>query len=391
MNRIYLDNNATTRPLPEVVDAVQQGLERCWANPSSIHRAGQEARQRVDRARESVAALVGAKTPDITFTSGGTEAANLAILAALRARAPRRLVVTSAVEHPAVGELLETLRSRADIEPLEIENDEDGVVSPDHLRQMLEERGEEVALVSIMWCNNETGVIEPIEELAGICHERGIPLHSDGTQWVGKMPVNVTEVPVDLLSFASHKFHGPKGVGALYSRPGFAPTPAVIGGPQERRRRGGTENVPGILGFGVAAQLAKDWLTEEHIAERMRIRDDFEQQLLDRIEGLYVHSASSPRAWTTSAVSFAELESELILLMLSERGVFASGGAACTSGALKESSAMDAMGRPGVGLWGRVRFSVDRETSPQVLSEAIPIVVEAVAHLRGVRSTLHSA
>jgi cysteine desulfurase len=149
--------------------------------------------------------------------------------------------------------------------------------------------------------------------------------------------------------------------------------------------------VPGILGFGVAAQLAKDWLTEEHIAERMRIRDDFEQQLLDRIEGLYVHSASSPRAWTTSAVSFAELESELILLMLSERGVFASGGAACTSGALKESSAMDAMGRPGVGLWGRVRFSFDRETSPQVLSEAIPIVVEAVAHLRGVRSTLHSA
>ena len=266
MERIYLDNNATTCPLPAVIDAVREAMEVIWGNPSSIHRSGQEARQRVDLARESVAGLIGARTREVTFTSGGTEAANLAIHSALAARPDRRVVVTSKVEHPAVSEKASSLTEGGRIEVVVLENDGDGVVDIEHLRRIVVERGATIALVSLMWCNNETGVIQPVEQAAAICREHDVLMHSDATQWVGKMPMNVARVPVDIVTFAAHKLHGPKGAGAVYLRSDLALHPLVTGGPQERGRRGGTENVPAILGFGVAAEAAAAWLTTARAA-----------------------------------------------------------------------------------------------------------------------------
>ncbi len=287
-NPIYLDNNATTAPLPTVNDAVRFAMESLWGNPSSIHRIGQEARYKVDCARESIATLVGCKPSEITFTSGGTEAANLAIQTACKAYLNRKLIVTSKIEHAAVGEMIDLL-SEGGYEVIRLDNCENGVVSVEQLETLLRERADEIAIVSIMWCNNETGVIEPVEEIVELCHAHDVLVHSDGTQWVAKMPVDVKEVPVDMLTFAAHKFHGPKGVGALYLREGITVSPLVTGGPQERGRRGGTENVPAILGFGVAADEAITWLTNQNIAQMEQLRDEFETSICSKVPNVNIN------------------------------------------------------------------------------------------------------
>ena len=383
---IYLDNNATTAPLPTVTEAVLHAMETLWGNPSSIHRIGQEARQQVDLAREEIANLVGAKPAQITFTSGGTEAANLAIQTACQARPERNVLVTSELEHAAVGEMIDNL-CEGGMEVVRLRNDSNGVFCMDHLRELLENRADEIAVVSLMWCNNETGVIEPIEKTAELCTLHDVLLHSDGTQWVAKMPVDVEEIPVDLLSFASHKFHGPKGVGALYSKAGLSIAPLVTGGPQERGRRGGTENVPAILGFGVAAREAREWLTEVNISAMESLRDGFEAEVLSALPQAHINSGGAKRAWTTSSISFPEVKGELLLLMLSERGICASSGSACSSGAFKNSKVIEAIGMPDDGEWGAIRFSFARTTTKEELSEAAGALTEVFSTIESLAVT----
>ncbi len=382
---IYLDNNATTAPLPSVNDAVGLAMETLWGNPSSIHRIGQEARYRVDCARESVAKLIGALPSEITFTSGGTEAANLAIQTACCANPKRTVIVTSKIEHAAVGEMVDVLCEQ-EYEVIRLDNCDNGVVCIEQLQQLLQERAGDIAVVSIMWCNNETGVIEPLGKIVELCHNHDVLVHSDGTQWVAKMPVDVKEVPIDLLSFAAHKFHGPKGVGALYTKQGLNVAPLVTGGPQERGRRGGTENVPAILGFGVAADEAVEWLTDENITHMKELRDWFETELCEQVPSSHINSSGATRAWTTSSISFPNVKGELVLLMLSERGVCASSGSACSSGALTDSKVIEAIGAPDTGEWGTVRFSYARTTTKEELKVALDAVSESLATIQTVLS-----
>ncbi|MDG2201615.1 MAG: cysteine desulfurase family protein [Phycisphaerales bacterium] len=385
MDMIYLDHNATTPAAPSVLEAMHQVLTNAWANPSSIHRLGQQARRRVDEAREQVASFIGAQAREIVFSGGGTESVNTAIRSALRSRPDRRLVITSQVEHSAVHELLEDLQSDG-IETLMLAHDSSGVVDCDSLEEILRSRGDEVALVTVMWANNETGVIEPVDRIASLCQEHGVLFHSDATQWVGKMPADVSTIPFDMISFASHKFHGPKGVGVLFARTGVSCHPLVIGGGQERSRRGGTENVPGIVGLGEACRLSSCWFEEGGPDRMAPLRDAFEQSIVSRIPDACVNGRDVPRMWSTTSIGFPELEPELVLLMLSERGVCASSGSACSSGALKPSKVIEAIGRQPCQVadvpYGAVRFSMSRETTQSELQRGAEIVIDVVQELQ---------
>ncbi len=381
MQPIYLDNNATTRPLDEVVEAMRDCLATTWANPSSVHRLGVEARRQLELAREAVAHLVGCQERELTFCSGGTEAANLAILGTFAATPERRLLLTSKLEHSAVRETAEAWAARGG-EVLWIEHRPDGIVDLDWLEQTLASRGSLIGLLSLMWANNETGVVQPIERVGALCRERGVRFHTDATQWVGRMPTDVASLQVDLLSFAAHKFHGPKGVGALYLRRGVRVERQVIGGPQERERRGGTENVPGIVGMGVAADAARAWLAAPAWGELAALRDRLERSLLERCESATVNGAAAPRLWNTTNIGFRRLEAEAILLLLSERGVCASAGAACSSGSLDPSPVLLAMGIPPEVAHGSVRLSLSRFTTPAEIERAISIIPECIAKLR---------
>ncbi len=378
---IYLDNAATTRPADEVIEAMTEALRAGWANPSSIHRAGQAVRRDMDLARASVAGLIGCEERELVFVSGGTEAANLAIRGALGAQPGRRVLVTSRLEHSAVRELAESLAGQG-VEVVWLGNDERGLVDLDALRLLLEARAAEVALVSIMWVNNETGVIQPVEAIGRLCREHGVRFHTDATQRAGKMPVDVRALSCDMLSFAAHKFHGPKGIGALYVRRGLRVQPQVVGGPQERSRRAGTENVPAIIGFGVAARLSREWL-EAAPGERLAgLRDGFERGVIDRLGEAFVNGGAAPRSWDIANLAFARVEAEPLLLMLSERGLCASAGAACASGSIEPSPVLRAMGVPPDLADGSVRFSLCRGTTALEIGAAVDMVVEAVSRLR---------
>ena len=381
MEMIYLDNNATTRPAGEVVAAMTGALESVWANPSSVHRAGQVARQKLELARESVCRLIGCRDRELVFTSGGTEAANLAIRGSLAIEPKRHVLVTSRLEHSAVRELAESLGASG-TEVIWLANDERGIVDLDELRRVLEERGDEIGLVCLMWVNNETGVIQPVEAIGRLCREQRVRFFTDATQWVGKEPTDLAALPIDLLGFAAHKFHGPKGIGGLYVRRGFRVEPQILGGPQERQRRGGTENVPGIVGLGVAADLARAWLATDERKRVAGLRDEFERRILEAIEEVSINGGGAPRMWDTTNLAFCKLEAEAILLMLSERGVCASAGAACSSGSVEPSAVLLAMGIPLERSAGSLRFSLCRETSDQEIERAVEIIVEVIKRLR---------
>ena len=381
---IYLDNNATTRPLDPVVRAMHDALTNCWHNPSSVHRAGQAARQKVALARRAVADLIGAKPLEVVFTSGGTESIDMAIRGALYA-APksRRAIVTSPIEHSAIKKLVKTLESRGEAEIRWLPVDRSGVVNLDAARSLIDDS---VALVSVQWANNETGAIQPVDELGELAHARGAVFHCDGTQWVGKMPTSVANTTIDLLTCAAHKMHGPKGVGALYARKGVR-IQCVLHGAQELSRRGGTENVPGIVGFGEAARLAREWLDDPRNIQRVAsMRDHFENAVIARVPDARVNGPedSASRLWSTSNIAFpcaAGADSELMILLLSERGVCASAGSACSSGSMESSSVLAAMGLDDCRVHQSIRFSICRETTTDELDEAVEIVAQCANKL----------
>jgi cysteine desulfurase len=385
LDRIYLDSNATTEPAPEVVEAIARAMRDTWANPSSVHRAGGEAKRVVELARESVARLVGCQERELVFTSGGTEGANLAIRGSLEQLASadpaRRVLVTTRFEHSAVRELAQRLEQRGtEVVWLAGAPHAPGTPDLDALEALLAARADEIALVSLMWANNETGAVTDIARAGASCRQAGVRFHTDATQWIGKMPTDLAALQLDLASFAAHKFHGPKGVGALYLRRTVRITPQTFGGPQERERRGGTENVPAIAGLGVAADLARTWLSGDGAARGAALRDRFEQAVAART-GAIAHAHGAPRLWNTTNLGFARLEAEAILMLLSERGVAASAGAACSSGSLDPSPVLLAMGIAPEVAHGSIRFSLARTTTAPQLEEAAMRVVAAIERL----------
>jgi cysteine desulfurase len=378
MDLVYLDNNATTRPAPQVVEAMLPYLTEWYGNPSSVHRFGQRSRQAIDEARAQVAFAVGGADAEISFTGGGTEAINTAIRGLLAARAPRNRIVTTTVEHSATRELCAQL-AKEGAQIVEIPVDRQGALDLDHLSASIDDS---TALVTAMWANNETGVVFPVERIAQLCRQRNTPFHCDGTQAVGKIPVDVKAVGCDVMSFAAHKFHGPKGVGAMFIRRGVRLRPLVIGGPQERNRRGGTENVPGIVGMGKAAELAVEQLP--HVGNVAELRDRLEAEVLARIDGSRVNGRTDQRLPNTTNIGFDRLEAEAILLLLSEQGVCASAGAACSSGSLEPSHVLKAMGVDDRIAHGAIRFSLSRYTTPQEIDYTLQLLPGVIDRLRAV-------
>ena len=379
MKPVYLDNNATTRVDPAVVAAMLPYLTEHFGNPSSAHAFGAPARQGMKTARDQAAALVGAGFPDeILFTSGGTESDNTAIRAGLAANPDRNEIVVSAVEHPAVLALVRRLEAEGRIKAHVIPVLACGCLDRERYRAALSSR---VAVASIMWANNETGVVFPVEALADEAKAVGAIFHTDAVQAAGREPIHLKRSAIDLVSLSSHKLHGPKGVGALYVRRGVRLEPLITGGRQERARRGGTENVPGIVGFGKAAELAAARQCGD--ARRMRaLRDRLESGLAGRIPGAFALGTSAARLPNTSAVVCAGVEAEAIATMLAREGVAVSTGAACSAGSHAPSHVLRAMNNPMAAELGAVRFSLSRETDDDDIDAALAATAEIVARLR---------
>lgn len=379
MKIIYVDNNATTKVAPEVTEAMLPFFNELWGNPSSMHTFGGQVAKHVERAREQVAKSIGAqRASEIIFTSCGTESDNAAIRAALATQPDKRHIVTTTVEHPAVLNLCQHLEKREGVEVTYLAVDNKGQIDLEELKNALRD---DTAIVSIMWANNETGTIFPIEEIAQITHERGILLHTDAVQVVGKLPIDLKKTPVDFLSLSGHKLHAAKGVGALYVRRGTKFSPYVIGGHQESGRRGGTENVAFIAGLGIACELAMKNMDEE----RNRVaglRDKLEAGILEKVQRVTVNGDRDHRLPNTTNTSFESIEGEAILLMLNEYGICASSGSACTSGSLEPSHVLLAMGIPHEKAHGSIRWSLSRYTTEDEIDfilEKLPPVIE---HLR---------
>jgi cysteine desulfurase len=372
---IYFDNNATTRPLPEVVAAMSPFLTEFYGNPSSIHRFGSQVAEKIGEARTRVASLIGAADPiEVVFTSCGTEGDNAAIRGMLEVRPDKRHIVTTEVEHPAVLGLCQHLEKRGyRISWLGV--NQDGMLDLEELRHSLTD---DTALVSVMYANNETGVLFPIHKIGEIVKAKGIPFHVDAVQAAGKIPLKVKDSPVDLLTISGHKFHAPKGIGALYVRRGVAFPPFIIGGHQEKNRRAGTENVAGIVGMGEAAGLMQQNLMQESEGIR-KLRDQLEEGLVQSCPDCRVNGRGSDRLPNTSNVSFRYLEGESILVLLDQLGICASTGSACTAGSAEPSHVLRAMGVAPDWLQGAVRFSLSRfNTAEEVryVNEKVPLIVQ---------------
>ncbi|MFA4943659.1 MAG: cysteine desulfurase NifS [Lentisphaeria bacterium] len=374
---IYLDNNATTAIAPEVLEAMMPYLTRWYGNPSSPHAFGDRAKRGVDKARQQLAALLGAEPDEILFTGCGSEADNAAILSALENDPRRRRVVTSAVEHPAVLSLCKVLQQRGyHIDYLPV--DSHGRISLERLRALV---SEETAIVSLMWANNEVGNLYPVEPAAEIAHGKGALFHTDAVQAVGKVPINLKATAIDLLSLSGHKLHAPKGIGAIYRRR-FTPFhPFLVGGHQEFGLRAGTENVPGIVALGQAAELAGAHLETERTAVAA-LRDRLERGLLAACPDPVVNGDLESRLPNTSSISFKFIEGESILMHLGKWGVCASSGSACTSGSLEPSHVLRAMHVPEIALHGTIRFSLSRFNTPEEIDLVIAKLPAIVRRLR---------
>lgn len=377
MRTVYLDNNATTRPDPEVIEAMMPFLRDAWGNPSSMHRFGGDVRKHVEQARGQIAELIGADESEIVFTGGGTESDNMAVFGSVESVTPRVNVVTSRVEHPAVLVPCREMKAK-DFFVIEMGVDSSGQLDMAELREALSMGP---AYVSIMWANNETGVVFPIDEAARLVKAAGGTMHSDAVQAVGKVPVDVRTVPVDMLSISGHKLHAPKGIGALYVRRGTRLKPLIYGGHQENNRRSGTENVPGIVALGKACEIAGRRMAED--ASRMAaLRDRLEAGILKTCPDTRVNGDRRNRLPNTLNISFEYIEGESILYDLSDLGIAASSGSACSSGSLEPSHVLRAMGVPFTAVHGSVRFSLSRCTTPDDIDYVLEHLPKIVSRLR---------
>ncbi len=379
MNLIYLDHNATTPLDPVVREEMAACLNGAFGNPSSIHIFGQQARRVIDRARARVARLIGAQPEEIIFTSGGTEANNLAILGAVAAlQHPRPHVVTTAIEHQAILNPCRRIEQTGGALTL-LPVDEQGLVNPASVSSSLRD---DTVIASIMLANNDIGTVQPVAALSAEIRARGVVLHSDAVQTVGKIPVDVNALGVDMLSFSGHKLHGPQGIGALYVRAGTKLSPLLFGGHQERELRPGTENVVAIAGFGKACELAAARLADD--ATRLQeLRSWFEAAIVDRVCGAAVNGSKAPRLPNTSNISFDGLDGEMLTINLDLLGLAVSVGAACSTANHEPSHVLMAMGRTPAQARSSVRFSLGRDNSHEDVARAVDLVARAVKTMRG--------
>lgn len=375
-NTIYLDNNATTRVAPEVVEAMLPFLTDYYGNPSSMHTFGGQVGRALQTARSQVADLLGAEASEVVFTSCGTEGNNTAIRAALAAQPDRKHLITTQVEHACVLNLFKQLEKQGySVTYLSV--DRKGQLD---LMELEAAMTGNTALVSTMYANNETGTVFPVEQIGAIVKEYGATFHVDAVQVAGKLPLNMKASPIDLLTVSGHKFHAPKGIGALYVRRGFRFRPWLIGGHQERGRRAGTENVAGIIAFGQAAALANDYLSD--IPREKRLRDRLEKGLLESIPDCEVNGDPKNRLPNTTNIGFKYIEGEAILLSLDQYGICASSGSACTSGSLEPSHVLRAMGLPYTTLHGSIRFSLSRYTTDADIDRVLAVMPGIIKRLR---------
>jgi cysteine desulfurase len=376
---IYLDNNATTRVAPEVLEEMLPYFSEFYGNPSSMHTFGGTVEHKITEARERLSGLLGASPEEIIFTSCGTESDNTAIRAAILSNPDKKHIITSRVEHPAIKNLFEYL-SKNGYRVTFVPVNRKGLLDLDYLYKNL---SEDTAVVSLMWANNESGVIFPIEEIGKILKEKGIVFHTDAVQAVGKIPIDLKNVDVDMLSLSGHKLHGPKGVGALYVRKGTKYSPFLIGGHQEKGRRGGTENAASIIGLGKASDLAAHHLLAENVRVK-RLRDRLETEILNRVPNAIINGDKEHRLPNTTSIAFEYVEGESILLMMDEYGICASSGSACTSGSLEPSHVLRAMGVPFTAAHGSVRFSLsiyNTEEEIDFIIEKLPPIIERLREL----------
>jgi cysteine desulfurase len=384
MTRIYLDHNATTPPAAAVAERMTIALREDFGNPSSVHHFGQRAKAALDEARSAVAALIGADPSEVVFTSGGTESDNFAIRGVAEAleATGRRHLIASAIEHEAVLNTLKALARRGWRTTL-LPVDESGIVAPAALEAAL---ADDTALVSVMHANNEIGTIQPIAELARLAKARRALFHTDAVQSAGKIPIDVKALGVDLLSISAHKFYGPKGVGALWVRRGVRLQAPITGGKQERSRRAGTENVPGIVGLGVAAQLARTKMADEG-ARLAALRDRLEEGILRAVGGTAINGARRARVPNTTNVSFDRVEAESLLIAMDLAGIAVSTGSACSSGTLEPSHVLKAMGFPPHRTQNSIRFSLGAANTEADVDRVIEVLPSIVDKLRSLTRT----
>lgn len=378
-NTVYFDNNATTAVAEEVFAQMEPYFCQFYGNPSSMHTFGGQVGQKLRQARAQVADLLGCQAEEIVFTGSGTESDNTAIKGAVAAQPGKRKIITSRVEHPAVLQVCRDLEAEG-YTLIEIGVDDQGRLDMEQLERQLDEN---TAIVTIMHANNETGVVFPIEQIARMVTGKGIVFHTDAVQTAGKIPLNMKDSPIDLLSISAHKLHGPKGVGALYVRKGTRIKPFIVGGHQEANRRAGTENVPGIIGLGHAALMARENIEDENSRVKA-LRDKLETQVTAACPNSWINGKDADRLPNTTNISFEYIEGEAILLMLDQLGICASSGSACTSGSLEPSHVLRAMGIPFTAAHGSIRFSLSRyNTDQQVdyLVEHIPAVINRLREL----------
>ena len=378
---LYLDHNATTPIVPEVRSSMLPWLENEFGNPSSVYSLGRRASAALTKAREQVASLVGAQPSEIIFNSCGTEATNSAIISALAIDPDKRHIITSAVEHSATIKLCEYLATRG-YEITWLPVDKDGLLDPDKLETSITS---ETAIVSLLWANNETGVLFPVEEIASITTRKKVPLHLDAVQAAGKVPINLEELGVQYVSLSAHKIYAPKGVGALYVNRKARYTP-MLRGSQEESKRGGTQNVASIVAFGKAAELAQSHLLTA--AQRIaKLRDRFEETILSTVDGARRNGTDEPRLPNTSNLTFAGIDAETALLLFDQEGLCCSAGSACSSGSINPSHVLTAMGVSRDEARASLRFSLGRTTTDSEVERALEIIPRIIAKLRAAQPT----
>lgn len=380
MKIVYTDNNATTRVAPEVLEEMLPYFSELYGNPSSMHSFGGNVGKKIKEARERVAALINADPSEIVFTSCGTESDNAAIMAAIELNPAKKHIITSSVEHPAVKNLCSYLQGKGYTISF-VPVDREGRLDTELLYKTIDEKSDDIAIISIMWANNETGVIFPIAEIAKKAAEKGILFHTDAVQAAGKIPIDVKDSGVDMLSLSGHKIHAPKGIGVLFVRQGIKFVPFLKGGHQEKGRRAGTENTASIIGLGKATELAKSHLSE--MDTRVRgLRDYLETELLAQIPACSVNGEINNRLPNTLSIGFDAVEGESILLLMDQKGICASSGSACTSGSLDPSHVLMAMKVPFESAHGTIRFSLSAYNTQEDIDHIIEAMPPIIKRLR---------